>query len=345
MRKFKQLYYIAGLVGLGLLLIPGLIQAQGQQIVMIDVDTNYEGFLAGSSQPLTIKLTIDNPSSVDIPVNAYVGFIVPGKQVYCFDNPNDLNSIVPCGTLSQLALVPFASNATLAANSFYYTDNFYTTPVPLASLNLQYGRYTVFAGFTQPGNSDIISSSLANFYLTDNITTGVSIGGVALGSTYPQLISLYNTPDSITSSSEPFPYLLSANYPGIGLSFFFLDNNPTNGQIDSGELVVAIAAVSPYYGQTEGGSGIGSSRSAVENEFGPSSDPSTLSYPGVGMEFHIDSNNQVSEIILVPPTTASAASIPASDSEAGVQGLSLVLSELASVGLTPQDLLDIINNR
>jgi hypothetical protein len=334
MIKTISLFFIFLIISALLLVLPVIVSAQGPQIV---IGTNYEGFLANSPSPLTLSLGITNPDTSAATVDAYIGFIFPGNQIYCFNDPNNLSSIVPCGTLEQLELVPIVSSLTLDPGLSFSTDNFVSTaPSPLASLPLQYGKYLAFAGFTQPSTLDVLSVSLANIYLTDNIEIGTSLGGVQLGSEYSQLTSLYNVPDSISATSNNM--VLSANYTGIGLSFLVLDSD-LSGTVEPSEKVVTIGAVSPYFGKTPGGSGIGSDRSTVEAEFGASSDTSVLFYPEVGMQFNLDTSNHVSEVFLLPPVESS--SLQAKTKGGLDQSLWSIMTE---AGLFPADLLDIINH-
>src|SRR3990167_2539583 len=135
----------------------------------INIDTNTETFSRNNTDPLTLQLAITNLTSLPTNIDAYIGFLFPGGEIFCFDNPNNLNSITPCGTLENQRLVPFLSSTSLPSGLNYSTNNFFSTsPTPLTDIGLPSGTYKAFGCLTRPGTLDIFGCSTADFVITPN---------------------------------------------------------------------------------------------------------------------------------------------------------------------------------
>lgn len=160
LNRITRIATIISLSGL-LVLTPRATRAQDTNIT-VQATPNY--FSPEKNDPLTLGVQVSNSTSGNIPVDAYLGFIFPGGDIFCFNNPGNLNSIAACGTAKDLQLAPFISSAALPAGLNYRNDNFFSTaPTALVSLGLPAGNYQAFGLLTHPGSLEVLSFSTADF--------------------------------------------------------------------------------------------------------------------------------------------------------------------------------------
>ncbi len=173
------------------------------------------------------------------------------------------------------------------------------------------------AGLTGCGNSGWHASGPES----DPLVPGYSAARISIGADYATVKALYGEPEC-TQTQEGYVtvfYQSTGRYedlvpcdgrPAAWHLVFVLYDDPRDGIAGDTDKVASIEVAEPYTGKTAGGVGLGSDRSAVEEEFGspeqttafatvnPDALITTCFYPSRGTDFLLEENGGVLMVVI-----------------------------------------------
>ena len=156
---------------------------------------------------------------------------------------------------------------------------------------------------------------------SDPLVPGYSAAGISIGADYAAVKALYGEPEYmqtqegyITIYFQPtgrYDSLVPGDErPAAWHLVFILYDETRDGIADDGDSVASIEVAEPYLGKTAGGVGLGSDRSAMEEEFGPPEQSTVLQtqnpdavittcfYPARGADFLVEENAGVIMVLI-----------------------------------------------
>lgn len=99
------------------------------------------------------------------------------------------------------------------------------------------------------------------------VVPGAQLAGISMGAYYPQVKSLYGSPDAQGSADG---YVTAAYTGGSGnwKLYVYFEDLEKDGKLGDYDTVISINVTAPYTGKTAKGNGIGSKQASVDKEFG-----------------------------------------------------------------------------